>query len=70
MLSCIYNTLSPTIPSFTPSFSFSIGLPASKGGFLSLVMETGPDTAASLKEMARVAWEAKQKKDQEQGLRN
>jgi len=37
---------------------------------LSLVMETGPDTAASLKEMARVAWEAKQKKDQEQGLRN
>lgn len=46
------------------------GLPASKGGFLSLVMETGPDTAASLKEMARVAWEAKRKKDEEQSLQN
>ena len=41
------------------------GLPESKGGFLSMVMETGPDSAASLKEMARAAWEEKRTRGQE-----
>jgi hypothetical protein len=41
------------------------GLPESKGGFLSMVMETGPDSAASLKEMARAAWQEKRARGQE-----
>lgn len=65
-----------TLIQFPPTLARSllpflhVGLPASKGGFLSLVMETGPDTAASLKEMAQASWEVKRKKDEKKSSQN